>query len=80
MIFFLNLYALKLFQLLDLALHLDGLCRLIPEPFYELFGVIDHLLLVPVCSNLLFTALAPEYSVLCVRDLIVVDLARGLFL
>ena len=49
-----------LFQLLDAALHLHRLGRLVAEPLDELLGVGYHLLLVLVGAHLLFHALLAQ--------------------
>ncbi len=53
----LDLDQVQLFELLDPALHLPRLRGLVPEALDEPLGLLDLLLLVPVCGELLLLPL-----------------------
>ena len=72
-----DLYGHHLLQLLDAALHLDGLGGLVAETLYEGLDVGYLLLLVLVGPKLLGTAFFPQQEVFVVLHLVVIDLAAG---
>ncbi len=71
-----DLYAFDLFELLDTALDLDGLCGLVAEALDELFGVGDHFLLIAVGVHLLFETFLSEDEIFGVVGFVVVYFAE----
>ena len=71
-----HLYTIKLFKSLYSGLYLIGFGRLISEFFNELFTLFYHPLLVLVGSFLLGDAFSPEFQILGIRDLVVVNAAE----
>ena len=71
-----HLDAVDLLQLLDARLHLIRLGGFVAELLDELFGLLDHPLLVLVGRQLLSAPFGPQHDVFRVGDLVVVDLAQ----
>ena len=65
--------------MLNTTLHLYRLGGFISEAFDELFGVLNHLLLVLVGANLLLVAFFPEFHKTAVIDVIIVDAPERYF-
>ena len=66
-VLFVNFYGHHLFELLYPALYLYCFCRLVTEPFNELFYVGNLFLLVLVCPYLLFATLFARFHKLVIR-------------
>ena len=73
LVFYVHLYPLKLLKLLYPGLYLVRLGRLVAESFNELLSLLYHPLLVLIGCLLLRKAFLPEFQVLAIRNLIVVD-------
>ena len=69
------LYRYNLFKLLYAALHLNCLCSLISETFDKLFGILNLLLLVFVCTKLLLTAFLAQNYEFIIRYLIIINMS-----
>ena len=76
-VFLVHFYQFQLFQHLHTALHLERLAVRTLEAFDEVLGFLNHLLLFLVLFHLLFAAFFPEYQVLRVVHLVVVDASHG---
>ena len=68
--------SLEFLELLDSALYLYGFCCFITEALYELFCVLNHLLLVEVRPYLLFMPLFAQFDEPAVVDVVVVNTAE----
>ena len=68
-----HLNPLQLLQLLHTRLHLIGLRRLVAETLDELLSLLDHTLLVLIGSLLLGKPFLPEFQVLTIRNLIIMN-------
>ena len=66
-----------LFELLDAALHLHSLCRLVAETLDKLFRIGNLFLLVLVGTNLLLATLLAQLHKFVVRHLVIVNASAG---
>ncbi len=74
-----HLYTLYLVKLLDAALHLHTLRSLIAETLYEVLGVLYLLLLIEICTHLLFDAFFAKLHEFRIIDRVVIYLAQRYF-
>ena len=74
-----HLYTIKLLKSLYSGLYLIGFGRLISECPYEIFCLLNHLLLILVCSILLLKPFSPQFKILAVRHLVIVNMTKHYF-
>ena len=74
LVYFVYLYPFKFLQCLDAGLYLIGLGGLVTEGLDELFRLLDHALLVLVGGGLLRYSLCPEFQILGIWHLVIVDM------
>ena len=72
-VFFINLNRNDLLQLLDTALYLYSLCRLVTETFDKIFCILYFFLLILISAQLLFATFLAEYDELVVRHFIIIN-------
>ena len=75
-VYFVYFDALDFGKLFDAALNPDALGGFVAEAFNEVFGVLNHFLLVLIGAHLLIEALLPQDEIFGVVDGIVVDFAE----
>src|SRR5574344_668790 len=74
-----NFYAFYLVQSFDARLYLYCLCGFITESLYKIFCVLYLLLLVSICTHLLFSTLFAQFHKLGIWNFIIINVSARYF-